>query len=214
MSRWIGKGAGYQLIARADRSEYVALPNGTTQPRVVESMLSLDFQHRALSPYERLAAAKHWAKKQRKDGTWDAFGAYPESVPMPAAHDNAGRVTQWTEPFSPDQRFSVFDTDTLPESEREYADAYLRSHHDNGVEYIEVVPEAVPAPWPAYDKLDGRAVAKLRERVLEDGYDPHAVLAYERATKNRASFVTCLEEIIAESAQRSEEEAALRVTVS
>jgi hypothetical protein len=213
MSRWIAKGAGYQFIARADRSEYVALPNGTTQPRVVESMLSLDFQHRALSPYERLAAVKHWAKKQRRDGTWDAFGAYPNAEPMPAAHDAMGRVTQWTEAFSPDQRFSVYGTDWLPEAERDFADQALRSYQDNGMEYIEVLPEAVPPPWPAYDKLDGRAVAKLREKVLEDGYDPHAVLAYERATKNRSSFVACLEEIIAESAARSEEEAALRVTV-
>jgi hypothetical protein len=213
MSRWIAKGAGYQFIARADRVEYVALPNGTTQPRTVEGMLSLDFAHRALSPYERLAAVQHWAKKQRRDGSWDAFGATPEAQPMAAARDASGRVTEWTEGFSPDQRFSVYDTDWLPESEREFADKRLREYADNGRDYIEVLPESVPPPWPAYDKLDGRSVAKLREKVLEDGYDPHAVMAYERSKKNRPAFITALEEIVAESAQRSEEEAALRVTV-
>jgi hypothetical protein len=119
-------------------------------------MLALNFVHRALSPYERLAAATHWAKKTRRDGSWDSFGAYPETQPMPAAHDAAGRVTQWTEPFSPDQRFSVFDTDSLPESERAFADQRLREYPDNGRDYIEVLPESVPPPWPAYDKLDGR----------------------------------------------------------
>ena len=58
----------------------------------------------------------------------------------------------------------------------------------------------VAAPWPAYDKLvvQGRRtidliVEKIREKVVEDGYDPGAIIAYERENLNRAAVIHAME---------------------
>lgn len=66
--------------------------------------------------------------------------------------------------------------------------------------YVQVEPERVPAPWPAYDKLvaHGRrtiemVAEKIAEKVAEDGYSPAMVAAYERENLNRPQVVAALE---------------------
>jgi hypothetical protein len=53
---------------------------------------------------------------------------------------------------------------------------------------FQVFPAKLPAPYPGYDKFKGGAKA-LAEKLVEDGYDLDAAVAYERENKNRPSFV-------------------------
>lgn len=69
--------------------------------------------------------------------------------------------------------------------------------------YVQVEPERLAAPWPAYDKLvaHGRrtiemVAEKIAEKVTEDGYSPHAVIAYERENLNRPQVIAALEALI------------------
>lgn len=54
----------------------------------------------------------------------------------------------------------------------------------------------VAAPWPAYDKVHP---SKIAAKVAEDGYDPKAVIAYERDNKNRQSVIEALEALVTEA---------------
>jgi hypothetical protein len=58
---------------------------------------------------------------------------------------------------------------------------------------FQVFPAKLPAPYPGYDKFKGGAKA-LAEKLVEDGYDLDAAVAYERENKNRPSFVAAFEE--------------------
>jgi hypothetical protein len=226
MSRWVSKSAGFQFIARSDEVGYVTLPNGTTVPQPIKSALILDFKQvgeASLSPYERLVAYQHWSKKRVVNmgsptgapinNPWAGFGATPEPDSMPVAYDATGRATEWSVPYRPDMFFSVYDTDWLPESEREFADQQLRNYPLNGVEYIEVVPEQIPPPWPTYDKIDGRSAEKMVATCVDIGVNPNAVIAYEKAHKNRASFISALEKLLESQAKQRADDDALTVTV-
>jgi hypothetical protein len=65
--------------------------------------------------------------------------------------------------------------------------------------YVQVEPIKLDAPWPAYDKLvvHGQrkiehVAAKIAEKVLEDGYDVAAVVAYEQQNLNRPEVLAAL----------------------
>jgi hypothetical protein len=224
MSRWVSKSSGFQMFARIDEQHLVKMPNGEMVSRTAKPGLTLDFRQigeASLSPYERLVAYEHWSKKTVRnpiDGAlirnpWAAFGATPEPISVPVAYDAAGHATEFSVPYRPDMFFSVYDTDWLPEDEREFADNYLRTHPANGLEYIEVVPEQIPPPWPTYDKIDGRSAEKMAATCVDIGVNPNAVIAYERAHKNRGSFIAALEKLLESQAKQRADDDALTVTV-
>ena len=70
--------------------------------------------------------------------------------------------------------------------------------------YLRVEPTRRKAPWPAYDKLVAqgartieKVVAKIAEKVVEDGYDADEVIAYEAENLNRAAVIEALSELLA-----------------
>jgi hypothetical protein len=74
------------------------------------------------------------------------------------------------------------------EEERHVVEDFLL-HHAHGVHLV-TPPARGERPWPNYDALDEDRVLA----VVEDaGYDPAAVLAYERANRNRRVLVRKLE---------------------
>jgi hypothetical protein len=88
------------------------------------------------------------------------------------------------------------------DEERKLIEDNLREQ--NGV--VEISPPQVPAPWPAYDKLvvHGQrkiehVIAKIKEKIEEDEYDPQRVLAYERQELRRPEVVAALEALIREN---------------
>ena len=70
----------------------------------------------------------------------------------------------------------------------------------------------LPAPWPAYDKLVAqgartveKVAQKIAEKVIEDGYDPALVVAYERENLNRPEVLDALAHLTAEPVAEGEE---------
>lgn len=68
---------------------------------------------------------------------------------------------------------------------------------------IRCEPPRLKAPWPAYDKLVAqgqrtidKVAAKIAEKVQEDGYSPHEVVAYERQNLNREQVIAALEALL------------------
>lgn len=100
-------------------------------------------------------------------------------------------------------RFSVFDTeefqalhadDVFERTPDGFTDAlrleleqFLIDHQDEYYRQVEVI--VIPPPWPNYDATKGvrglPTAQRIAEKVAEDGYDIDAVLAYERANRNR-----------------------------
>lgn len=81
------------------------------------------------------------------------------------------------------------------DEEREAIERHLLN--TQGV-YLADRPKVAP-PWPAYDRLtvQGRrtidlVVEKIREKVIEDGYSPGDIVAYERENLNRAAVVEAM----------------------
>lgn len=63
---------------------------------------------------------------------------------------------------------------------------------------IIVVPVTVhPAPWPRYDDFTG-TTPQLIERLIEDGHDLDAVLAFEQSSQKRQDVIDALEALIAD----------------
>jgi len=96
-------------------------------------------------------------------------------------------------------RLSVYDTEIQQllrkwdDKTREEVDTALRSAVSFGTDFIEVEHPKAPVPWPNYPKI--RSAAKIAGRVVEDGYDTNAVLAYELENENRPDVIAALHAI-------------------
>lgn len=208
MSRWISKHARYSFGLKTEVAEDRRRADGSWERVVVVPPLIAQFvpiaaataedEHAHASRHDLEVARSTWLQNKRRDGSPKDVRA----IPSLTAGALGGIATV---PFNPDTLFGVFDTDWLAtDEERDLADAKLRDpqYGGIGIDYVEVIPVKVPAPWPNYDKLrnkrGGATVAEqVGAKVLEDGYDATAVLAYERANANRDDVVKALEEIIA-----------------
>ena len=83
----------------------------------------------------------------------------------------------------------------LTDAEREEAEQMILNYPRNGIDYITVEETKRSAPWGTYDKTHhGRIAALADELGMVD-----QALDYERATKNRATVVSALEEKLAKS---------------
>ena len=104
--------------------------------------------------------------------------------------------------------FSAYDTSAAAEiagwdaETQAWVEQRLLSNPAHGSTYIRVEPVRLKAPWPAYDKLVAqgartveKVAAKIAEKVLEDGYDPADVIAYEAENANRPRVIETLREL-------------------
>lgn len=90
---------------------------------------------------------------------------------------------------------------------------FLRDYRANGVEYIELVPEPVAAPWPTYDEISihgQRTAAKVAEKNIEiaraTGISLDAVIAYEKQNRNDERILEAYEAALAEDMAGEPEE--------
>lgn len=106
--------------------------------------------------------------------------------------------------ISPGQWLSYFDSVHAQrqfgwtDEEREAVEAKLLEQG-----YMRVEPDRLQAPWPAYDKLVAqgartveKVAAKITETVIENGYDPEEVAAFERENLNRPEVLDALASLI------------------
>jgi len=105
--------------------------------------------------------------------------------------------------------FSSYDTNAAAELEgwdaetKQWVEQRLLANPANGSTYIRVEIPRLKPPWPAYDKLVAQGArtvdlvaAKIAAKVVEDGYDPAEVIAYEAENLNRPQVIEGLQEII------------------
>jgi len=228
--RFVSRSANYMMIVRGDQEyEVFETAEGTMIPRHIKKPgLILEFKHGMAKPDETYAAMMHWAgtptrrtDPERVDASGhsapDVFGAVPYQRGV-TIQDGVGRITGVSNPSRPDFNFSLYDTEWLADKDdREEAERALLSNADNGDWYVKVDAVVVPPPWPNYEKVrakKGMTVAEaIATKCLEDGYNPQAVLSYERAHANRAAVVEALEKIIVDRDALAEEAEALEVEV-
>lgn len=100
-------------------------------------------------------------------------------------------------------RYSVFDTVeaqrawSLTDVQRGELEEFLQANYQFGTAFIRVDAPVLAPPWPTYDSFRGvkgtPTAQRIAEKVLEDGYDVGAVLAYERQGANRTEVLDALE---------------------
>lgn len=224
MSRWISKHRSYSFGIYNETAEDRRRADGAwervvTRPALVAQFVpiaaaSAEDEHAHASQYDLEVARSAFLGAKRADGT-------PKNVRAIPSLTGGALAGVATVGFNPDSLFGVFDTDWIAdENDRALADAKLRDPQWGGIgiDYVEVVPLALTPPWPNYDRLRGKRGATVAERialkVVEDGYDPAAVAAYEKATKNRDDVLAALAELEAVGAQQiDQDDAAMEAVV-
>jgi len=131
-------------------------------------------------------------------------------------------------PVDPSGRLALFDTDTVglvkqweawdvsenqPKGTiKREVEEFLLSYPANGIDYMQLIPIPLTAPWPTYDELTihgQRKAAHVAERNVEiaqaTGIPLEDVIAYEKENRNNELIVATYEEALAAMADPEEE---------
>jgi hypothetical protein len=174
--RFIARFGRYAVQVRPVVSEHYA----TGQSRVIQTALVARFHEGLLLPEERDLALRSW--------TFNGF------------YQEQDEVTQ----VPPDYRIGVFDS-RAAQAEQGWSDEDRKAVEDelqrcamvNPSELLAVAEVHPEAPWPNYDVYDG-SINDLCTKIVEDGYDLEAVLAYEESAQDRPEIVAALKTLIAD----------------
>lgn len=199
--------------------EYVTDDYGRARERQVDKELVAQFRPMTESAvsfsYARAVAARAFypqsAWRDSNHTSHAILGAIPSTIPEPMYHPVTGSLQGMTQAYDPTMMFGFFDTGWEPNDARrkELNDALDGlAQRDPGV--IEIVAEALPLPWPSYDKIAPQgADRKIAATVRDLELDVHAVIAYEQATKNREAVLAALAELAGADDAAATENAAL-----
>lgn len=104
-------------------------------------------------------------------------------------------------------RLSIYDTDEAAIEEnwdpefKELVEQKMLARSQNHPDFRRVTTLPIEAPWPAYMAYAG-TLESLIEKIIEDGYDPARVLAFERQLdKPRPMVIAALETLIADQSE-------------
>jgi len=170
--RVISKHGRTRTLCRPGQHE--AYANGVV--RTIERELVAEFEPWLLTPPERELAIAEWAFN----------GLYQEQ-------DEVTTV-------QPDYRIGLFDSEAAQDrhgwtdEEREVVEQKLVREAERDPSYL-VVGSFTAPPWPRYDEFRGTP-GQLVRRLVEDGHDLDAVLAYEREHQNRPKIAEEIEKAI------------------
>jgi hypothetical protein len=169
--RFISRYGRFGVQIQREIVEYYA----SGQQQVTQPGVYATFEPYQLEPHERALAI-------------EVFGSFPGS------YQELDEAT----PVPPDYRIGLFDTDAHgydPATKAMVEEVLLERCVEGGI--LLVVPEAPgqAPPWPAYDSFKGTPSA-LVKKVVDDGYDPSDVLAYEEANQNRPDMVEALRGVV------------------
>ena len=208
--RFVSKSSNFTFIAQPDKVQMVLGPGGVMIPQTIQPAIVCDFVHGMCRPDESMMAAEKWlGLGVRRDGSPAAFGAGPSvssGVVNGVAHDG----------FNPMIKFSVFDTETIPdEASRKIAEERLLTDSANGNYYILVSDKKLNPPWPTYESMKGVKGAPVSKQVTEmirnGGFDLDYVSAYEAARENpRQDVIDAIEVLRGELVAEANEDASLR----
>jgi hypothetical protein len=151
----------------------------TGMAKVIQEPVYAMFEPWDLRPYERELCLARWS--------FNGFYQQEDEVSI----------------IPPDHRIGVYDSvaDALvkgwPDEIRAEVERVLIANAQITDNIIVLPVASVAPPWPRYDEFVGSA-EELVARVIADGYDLEAVLAFERESQNREEIVERLEELIAD----------------
>lgn len=199
--------------------EYVTGDDNRAREREIDAALVAQFQPmtesaRKFSYARAVATRAFYPQSGWRDANHTShtiLGAIPSIVPEPMYHPATGALQGMTQAYDPTMMFGFFDTEWEPNDKRR---AELNAAldglvlRDPGV--IEIVAEALPLPWPSYDKVAPQgADKKIAATVRDLELDVHAVIAYEQATKNRDAVLAALAELAESQHEEATDAAAL-----
>ncbi len=177
-------------------SRFLNYNHGVQAPR---EMVLADGQRQILKPFitaQFIEAPRILTEAEVKVGI---EGMVHEGLPL---DNNTNQLV------SPRHRLSGFDTEQAQkeqgwtDEERELVEKTLRASDRNGIDFIELSPEAVGKPWANYEETP---VAKIAGLVRDLGLTYTEVLAYEKQTLNRDSVILILQDgVDVEATQEAE----------
>lgn len=226
--RYVSKAMHLMVHIRPAVNAYVTDDQGHVREREVEAELSCEFESLMLrssdenANYDRAFATKRffpraaWRALDSRHESHAILGAMPSMSPQAMyepAPNGGQKLVGMTDAYDPTLHFGVFYLDWIPdEKRRAEAEAALDAHGLNGVEYVEVVPEALPLPWPSYLEMrEGAGADKaVASAVRTMGIDPLIVVQYERAqAKPKAGILARMDELQAEQRESEIDESTL-----
>lgn len=204
--RFISKYENYEFYVRPEQVAYRMQPGGTVLTDTVQQPFTVSFNHEQMLPaYERLYAMQSFL-----GGDPRPFGAMPDMTAQ-AIVNEAGRVVDMTAEYRPDFHFSVFDTASIKDDDlREYTENKMLADPALGIDYVLLVPMAVPAPWPTYNECDLKTAVQL---VKHGGFDVTKVMEYEAAHANRENWLIEFGLVLAEQQVKRNADNSLTVTI-
>jgi hypothetical protein len=228
--RYVSKALHYTFHVRPAIVDYISDEYNRVREREVDPALICEFDnlvtrssHSDTARYDRAFATRAFFPNAawRDHGLAPAhqiLGAIPLTTPQPMYEpgpDGTGRIAGMTEPYDPTLHFGVFYLDWIPDlKRRSEAEKALDESGFNGVEFVEVIAEALAKPWPAYDQIAPQgADKKIAAAVRDLGIDVWMVVEYEQANKNRDAVLNALRELASEQAEAAADEAALERTL-
>lgn len=188
--RFIAKYRRYKITARQE----VKNNFGDGKSQIVRHGVICEFQHHGEQPHEREFARQllkmNGTTLEADDQTpYDPYIGI-ESRLSAFDTDAPGLVKQWSawdaQEGNPDGTI------------KREVEEFLLGYQARGRDYIFVEELKLPAPWPTYDMIEGaKAADTIASRVSELGFDPYAVLAYERQERNRPDVIGAVEALLA-----------------
>lgn len=204
--RFISKYEHYSFQIRPEEVAFRMMTGGTVVQDVLSQPFVAEFSADLMIPaYERLYAMQVFMGRDPRP-----FGAIPDTASQ-AIVDHAGRVVDMTAEYRPDFHFSVFDTESIDDDDlRELTEQKMMADPTNGIDYVMIEAQKVPAPWPTYDEND---LATAINMMKHGGYDMLKVMEYEQAHQNREEWIVEMGKILADQTIQREIDGALSVTI-
>lgn len=222
--QYASKAEAFNMGVHGDVVDVVYGDDGKPREKLIDAALILEFrpliQHG--TTYARALATRHFFPNSGwRYGSSDErsghklMGALPTQHPQPMYNSGDNRLEGMTVAYDPTIHFGYFDTVWITDDKRRAdAEKALDEHGFNGIEYIEIVAEALPSPWPTYDDMRKGAGAHnaVAAAVKTLGVPPELVLEYEVAQNDcKAGIVSAMEKLIAERDEAQVDEDALSV---
>lgn len=225
--RYVSKSPRFMFHIRGAINAYVTDAQGAVREREIEPELFCEFQMLVLKSsdenvrYDKAFATRHFYPKSGWRDHGEApghvmLGAVPSLTPVAMLRQGADgkrEISGMTEGYDPTMHFGVFYLDWIPdEKRRAEAEKALDEHGLNGSEYIEVIPEALPLPWPSYMEMRKGAGADKACAAFAKagGVDPYLVIAFEDAqTDRKQAIIDRCQELAESLASDAADEASL-----
>jgi hypothetical protein len=222
--QYASKAEAFNMGVYGDKYRIVRNKDGDDERTLEKEGLIIEFQpliQKGTTYARALATRAFFPKSGWRFGSDEAesghsiMGAIPSRHPMPMYNSGDNRINGMTEAYDPTLHFGFFDTAWITDSDRRAeAEKALDEHGLKGIEYIEIVAAAIPAPWPTYDEMrkgQGAHNAVLAF-VKAGGIQPELVVEYETAQNDaKAGIVAAMEKLIAERDEAQVDEDALSV---